>query len=401
MAPFHCGREKDKAAGMIWLVFALLTGVAVLSILWPLSRPAPKRGEDAADVAFYRAQIAEIDAELARGGLDPEQAEAAKAQAARRLLAAAPEEVAAADSPVARKIAAALALIAAPAIALGLYAKIGHPDLPDLPLQARLSAPPAQQDFAALVAKMEAHIAAHPDDGRALELMAPVYLRMGRYDDAVNARRKAIALLGETPERLVKYAEALTYANDGAMPPEAVTQLRRALELDPKNVGARYYLGLASAQQGEKEKARALWTALLPDLPEGSRPRQEVVERLAMLDAPADAPAAPAGNAGESAGQGEGKGAAPAPDATAAVAAAPADEQQKMIRAMVDRLAQRLNKQGGGSDEWLRLIRAYKVLNEQDKAQGAYDEARKALSGDAASQQKLAALAQELGLNGK
>ena len=62
-----------------------------------------------------------------------------------------------------------------------------------------MKAPPAQQDFAAVVAKMEAHIAAHPDDGRALELMAPVYLRMGRFDDAVNARGKIIALLGETP----------------------------------------------------------------------------------------------------------------------------------------------------------------------------------------------------------
>ena len=382
---------------MIWLVFAVLTGVAVLSILWPLSRPAPKRGEDAADVAFYRARIAEIEAEFARGGLDADQAAAAKAEAARRLIAVAPEEVATSDSPVVRRLAAVLALVAAPTIALGLYTKVGHPDLPDLPLQARMSAPPAQQDFAAVVAKMEAHIAAHPDDGRALELMAPVYLRMGRNEEAVNARRKVIALLGETPDRLVKYAETLSYANDGVVPPEAVTQLQRALALDPKNLGAQFYLGLAAAQQGEKDKARALWTAMLPSLPDGSRAKQDVTEKLALLDAPGDAPQAPA--AGGS--QGEGKGAAPSPDAAAAVAAQPVDEQQKMIRSMVDRLAQRLNSQGGGADEWLRLIRAYKVLNEQDKAQGAYNEARKALAGDEASQQKLAALAQEMGLDGK
>ena len=106
--------------------------------------------------------------------------------------------------PGARKIAAALALVAAPAIALGLYAKIGHPALPDQPLEARMSAPPAQQDFAAVVAKMEAHLAAHPEDGRALELMAPVYLRLGRYDEAVKARAQALKILGETPDRLVK-----------------------------------------------------------------------------------------------------------------------------------------------------------------------------------------------------
>jgi len=368
---------------MIWLVFALLTGVAVLSILWPLSRPAPKAREDAADVAFYRAQIAEIDAELSRGAVTAEQAETAKAQAGRRLLATAPEEMAAGDSPKARKIAAALALVAAPAIALGLYTKIGHPDLPDAPLAARMSAPPAQQDLGALVAKMEAHIAAHPEDGRALELMAPVYLRMGRYADAVDARRKALALLGETPDRLVQYAEALSYANDGDTPPEAVAQLERALALDPKNPGARFFLGLAAAQHGDKAKARALWTALLADLPDGSTAKREVVEKLAMLDAPA------------------GQGAGPSPDAAASVAAQPEAEQQKMIHAMVDRLAERLATKGGDADEWLRLIRAYKVLNETGKAQDAYGEARKALSGDAAAQQKLVALAQELGLNGK
>jgi cytochrome c-type biogenesis protein CcmH len=374
---------------MIWLVFAVLTGVAVLSMLWPLSRPAPKPREDAADVAFYRAQIAEIDAELSREGIDRDQAEAAKAQAARRLLASAPEEVAAGDSPSARRIAAAVALLAVPALALGLYGRIGDPDLPDMPLQARLSAPPAQRDFAAVVAKMEAHIDAHPDDGRALELMAPVYLRMGRFDDAVNARRKALALLGETPDRLVKYAEALAYANDGVVGPEAVDQLEHALALDPKNLQARYFLGLAAAQHDDRTKAREVWTAMLPDLPEDSHARQDVMNKIAMLDAPPDGQQAPS------------QGAAPPPDAAAAMAAQPPDEQQKMIRAMVTRLAQRLAAQGGDADEWMRLIRAYKVLNEPDKAQNAYDEARKALSSDAASQQKLAAQAQELGLSGK
>jgi cytochrome c-type biogenesis protein CcmH len=371
---------------MIWLIFALLTGVAVLSILWPLSRPAPKTPEDAADVAFYRAQIAEIDAEVERGAIGKDQAEAAKAEAARRLLAAAPEETAEASSPMTRKVAALLALVAIPALALGFYAKIGHPDAPDMPLQARLSAPPAQQDFAAVVARMEAHIKDHPDDARALELMAPVYQRMGRFDDAVKAWKRVIELEGETPARLLQYAEALSFASDGTITPEAQAQVERALALDPKNIGARFYLGLAAAQNGDKDKARKLWTELLPDLAEKSRAKQEVVENLAMLDAPNEA--AP-GSAQES---------APPADAAAAVASAAPEEQQKMIRSMVERLAQRLATQGGSADEWVRLIRAYKVLNETDKAQDSYDEALKALSGDAAAREKLAALAQQMGL---
>lgn len=371
---------------MIWVAFALLTCAAVLSVLWPLTGAAPERDEDAADVAFYRAQIAEIDAELLRGAIDEDQAAAAKALAARRLLAAAPKEVSAGESPVARKIAAILVTLAAPAIALGLYARIGHPNLPDQPLQARTSAAPApaQQNFADAVAKMEAFIAAHPEDGRALELMTPVYLQAGRFDDAVNAARKAIELLGETPDRLVKYAEALSYANDGVVSPEAVDQLEHALALDAKNTQARYFLGLAAAQHDDRDKARQVWTAMLSELPAGSRTRQDVVDKLAMLDAPLDGGPAP------ELGQG-----------AAAIAAQPAAEQQKTIHAMVDRLAQRLAAQGGDVDEWMRLIRAYKALNEPANAQDAYDRAGKASSGDAAAQGKLAALARELGLTGK
>ena len=368
---------------MIWLVFALLTGVAVFSILWPLSRPWPQPREDAADVAFYRAQIVEIDAELSRGALDPQQAESAKALAARRLLAAAPDEVAVGDTPRLRKIAAALALVLIPAVALGLYQKIGNPELPDMPLAARLQSQPVTTDIAVAVAKIEAHIDAHPDDGQAYEVVAPVYLRMGRFDDAVRARGLALKLLGPTPERYVRYAEALSYAADGLVSPEAEIQIDQALKLDPKFMEARYFQGLAAAQHDEKEAARKIWSDMMAELPEGSKVKAAVAEKIAMLDAPDTVEP---------------------PSSAAQQAQAPAarpDPQQEMINAMVARLAQRLATKGGDADEWMRLIRAYKVLNESDKAEGALADARKALASDASGQGKLTELAQELGLTGK
>ena len=368
---------------MIWLVFALLTGVAVFSILWPLSRPWPQPREDAADVAFYRAQIVEIDAELSRGALDPQQAESAKALAARRLLAAAPDEVAVGDTPRLRKIAAALALVLIPAVALGLYQKIGNPDLPDMPLAARLQSQPVTTDIAVAVAKIEAHIDAHPDDGQAYEVVAPVYLRMGRFDDAVRARGLALKLLGPTPERYVRYAEALSYAADGLVSPEAEIQIDQAFKLDPKFMEARYFQGLAAAQHDEREAARKIWSGMMAELPEGSKVKAAVAEKIAMLDAPDTVEP---------------------PSSAAQQAQAPADRpdpQQEMINAMVARLAQRLATKGGDADEWMRLIRAYKVLNESDKAEGALADARKALASDASGQGKLTELAQELGLTGK
>ncbi len=281
-------------------------------------------------------------------------------------------------------IAAALALALVPGIALGLYSRVGHPDLPDMPLQARLDASPAKMDIAVAVGKIEAHIKAHPDDGRAYEVVAPVYLRLGRYDDAVHAREAAIRLLGETPKRLVELAEAMIYVSEGVISPEAEVQIDHALKLEPGNMEARYFLGLAAAQHDERDKAREIWMAMLAELPGKSALKAAVAEKLAMLDAPVEG--------------GSPASAETPPGAAAAVAAQPQDEQQKTINAMVERLAQRLAAKGGDADEWMRLIRAYKVLNEPDKAQGALADARKALAADTAAQTKLATLAQELGL---
>ncbi|MCW2286484.1 cytochrome c-type biogenesis protein CcmH [Rhodoblastus acidophilus] len=359
---------------MIWIVFALLTGAAVLSVLWPLSRPASAATEDAADVAFYRAQIAEIDAERERGAIDPAQAETAKAQAARRLLASAPQEAATSGSTEHRKIAAVFALVLIPLVSVGLYLRIGDPEQPDMPLTARLSEP-MQNDFMVVVAKMEAHLAAHPDDGKGLELMAPVWMRMGNAEKALAARKDVIRLLGETADRRIRLAEAMANANNGAFPPEAYQNIDRAMELDPKSPEVRYFAGAAAAQKGEFERARAVWKALAADLPENSPPRKAVEEQIAELDA---------------------KG----PVAQRADAApAPANPQNDMIRSMVEQLAARLQEKGGSVDEWERLIRSYAVLKDEAKAKGALADARKALAPDAQAVAKIDAQAKELGLD--
>ena len=356
---------------MIWIAFALLTGVAVVSVLWPLTGPPPERCDDVADVAFYRAQIAEIDAEMSRGGVTSDAADAAKAQAARRLLAAARQEAATGGSPLAQTIAIVLVSLGVPILALALYARAGRPDLPDLPLQARQAPAAASPGLAEPVAKMEAFLASHPKDGRALELTAPTFMQLGRYDDAAKAMREAIDILGETPDRLAKYGEALSYANDGVVSPEAVDQFERALALDAHHLLARYYLGLAAAQHDDAAKAREIWTAMLPEMPDGAPAKKDVLDKLALLDAPGDGPDA----------------------------ATPEVQRDQTIRAMVDKLAERLAAQGGTADDWMRLMRSWQVLKEPAKAQDAYDRARTALAGDAAAQRALADLARELGLN--
>ncbi len=348
---------------MIWLVFAALTVSAIFAVLWPLARSASKALEDEADVAFYRAQIAEIRAELARGAIDAEAAKAASAIAARRLLAVAPGEVGTLHSTSARKkMAAAMVVVLIPAVALGFYGRLGRPELRDQPLSARPELGAIRADLAK-GAEIEAHVARRPEDGAAFERMAEVEQRAGRWSEAARARGEALRLLGETPERLTRYAEALAYAADGVVTPDAIAPLERALALDSHWPEARYLLGLAAAQHDDVARARDVWTVLAGELPAGSSLRQAVEQNLSMLDAPAEG--------------------------------GPTEAQ---IRDMVEGLARRLAAGGGAVEDWERLIRSYVALKETARAQAAWAEAKKARGSDGDAMKRLNTLADALGL---
>ena len=59
------------------------------------------------------------------------------------------------------------------------------------------------------MAQVEAHLESNPDDGRGWEVVAPVYLRLGRFEDAVKARRNALRLIGANADREADLGEAL------------------------------------------------------------------------------------------------------------------------------------------------------------------------------------------------
>ena len=73
---------------MLWLIFAVFTAVAVLTVLWPLAK-APRGRAREIGVAIYKAQLAEIERDEAQHLVAPEDAQGAKAEAARRLMAGA------------------------------------------------------------------------------------------------------------------------------------------------------------------------------------------------------------------------------------------------------------------------------------------------------------------------
>ena len=73
---------------MVWVVLVAMTGLAIGIALWPLGFGRARRSDSPSEVAFYRAQLSEIDRDVERGQLPLDEAAAARAETARRLLAA-------------------------------------------------------------------------------------------------------------------------------------------------------------------------------------------------------------------------------------------------------------------------------------------------------------------------
>lgn len=351
----------------VWVVFALMTAGAVIAVIGPLARRMPPRVTASGETAFYRAQIAEIERDLARGLIAPTEAEAAKAEAARRLLRTVGTGEEAHDlecEPALRRrrAASAIAISTIPLVALALYGALGSPDLPAAPLSARLDADPAKLDLAAAVSRIETHLAQHPDDGRGWEVLAPVYLKSGRSADAVKAYAASLRLNGETAVRLADYGEALVVAAEGIVKADAREAFEKADALDRKGAKAGFYLALAAEQDGDKAGAATRLRELVAGAPSDASWRPAVEERIARLEG------------------------APAPAASLAT---------PEIEAMVENLARRLEEDGSDAEGWLRLVRSYVVLDRPGKAREALAKARKALHGKPEAE-RLAVLARKL-----
>jgi cytochrome c-type biogenesis protein CcmH len=365
----------------LWFVFALMTAAAVFAVLWPLGRGSGGAREGS-EAVVYKDQLAEITRDAGLGLIGPAEAEAARVEISRRLLAAseAPSaEAAPAAGRTFRRAVSVVALVGLPLLAVLLYARFGSPLLGDVPLASRARAPVATPSMEALIAQVENHLEKNPADGRGWEVLAPVLTRTGRYDDAVRAWRNAITYNGETASRRADLGEAIAGAASGVVTAEAKAEFDRALALDPTEVKARYFTGLAAEQDGRRDDAAKIWRAMLETAPADAPWRPLVQGALTRL----------------------GVAAPPLPDgASAAARDMPAGDRDAMIRGMVDRLAARLKDNSDDVEGWLRLVRAYMVLGERDKAQAARGDARAAFGNNAARLQQLNDGLKSLGLDG-
>ncbi len=408
---------------MLWVLFAILCLAVIAMLVVPLLKGgAEARPRVDYDIVVYRSQLAEIDQEVEEGLLTPEQAEAARAEVHRRMLAAEDAELQLPQQPVARagrlaRIGAIVAIALIIPIGAGaLYAALGSPSLPGKPYLWRIHNDP-EFGAAASAEALAAQLQANPS-AEGYEQLGRTYFAARQYEEAAGAYRHAIDMGAKAAVTWSEFGEALVMTSGGSVGPEAMNAFSKAIQAEPRSERSRFYLGLAEAQIGNMRQAVAIWRDLektsAPDAPWLPMLREHIAAfaKQGGFD-PASVPPSPPdlkaiGTALTAmtkaihlnAGVMPSSGAAPSAVAPAAASnAAPPPEsspaqpdvaRDPQIVAMVQRLADRLEKTPDDFTGWQRLAHAYVVMGDLPKARLAAEHVVRLKPNDVASQMALA-----------
>lgn len=399
---------------LFWVIIcaiALLSGLALVAPLWRATKTKESGHED---VALYRAQLAEVDRDLARGVLAEDEAARTRTEIARRLLAA--DQAAGAvmgNASLGLSRGAGVAVLATTiALAVGIYVALGAFDstgpYPDLSradriaagnaLRAnRLSQPEAEAaygtegavlaeippDYLAMIEQLRAVVPQNPDELQGWELLALHEARIGNYAAASRAQEQVLRLKGDavTVADRIGLLDRLVTATNGYVTPQAEQVMLQVLEIDPRNVPARYYAGLLYAQTDRPDLALRLWRGVLESGdPQGlyvALANAQIADVAFAAGTEFDpASITPRGPVPAARG--------PSDEDIAAAADMSSEDRAQMIAGMVSQLSERLASEGGPASDWARLITALGVLNETGRAQMILDEARTAFAGQEA-----------------
>lgn len=413
---------------MLFWILVVALAVAVALLLGLAALRVRGHAQEAADydLKVYRDQLKEVERDLMRGVISEEDAERLRTEISRRILAADAAAKAAARGETAQPRWAGPVLAAA--VALGivggttwLYMDLGAPGYRDQALAERIAAaeerrqtrpgqaeaeadvpaqPPAEEppeDYAELMERLRSVLEERPDDVRGHMLLARNEAALGNFTEAYAAQERVLDLRGDgaTAQDYADYAEMLVMAAGGYVSPEAEAALSAALERDPRNPVARYYLGVMFRQIGRPDRAFTTWDRLLresrSDAPWAATLRAQLPELAARAgrtdyDLPEPDNAAP--------------GDGPTAEQMAEAENMSEEERTAMVRGMVDSLAQRLAQDGGTASEWARLINALGVLGETERAAAIRDEALSKFSGDETAVDRIREAAESAGIGG-
>lgn len=298
----------------------------------------------------HRRRLAEVE-RLAMDGLLAEgELKAARAEAARGLLAAADQTQVWERDGVGPRKAVVVAVGAACVAAVSLYVAIGRPELPDQPFAKRVAAwkaaDPATLAPGQIAAVLEGVVAERPKDPEPLVFLAKARAAGGDLSGAEAALRKAVRVAPKRADIWSLLGETFVMEAKGQVTGDAKLAFGEALKVDPADMRARYYLGRGKIAHGDLQGGLADWRALRGDLPPDSQQWTALGQEIDQVEA---------------------KGGLPSVEP----AAQENPQVQGMIAGMVEGLASRLAQSPDDPDGWVRLVRAYAVLGETAKRDAA------------------------------
>ena len=282
-----------------WVLGAALAALAMLVVLRPLLARRGGAGQvsrKAANLAVYRDQLRELDAELAAGKIAPADHQRAKEELQARMLEDVDASAIAEAAPARVGRGAALAVgIGVPVAALALYLIIGSPgalnpqDQPGAFSEAQIEA---------MVERLAAKMRENPDDTEGWKMLGRSYAVLGRFADAVDAYSKAVLRAPKDAQLLADFADALAMTRGQSLQGEPEKLVLKALEIEPTNLKALALAGTAAFHRSDFNRAADYWERMLPlvapESDDAQTIRDNVAEARARAGARAPAPVAKA-----------------------------------------------------------------------------------------------------------
>jgi len=270
---------------MIWLLIAVIATLVALGLILPVMRRDTM--DAASGLSVFSGQREELRRDVDLGLVEPGEARAAELDIRRREQAAQEHsgDVAAKPSPRLR-----LAIIIASMVtvmgAVLIYMQIGSPQLAGRAAPAPMAdIPDEMQAVLDEVDALAADLMANPDDPRGWAVLGQAYLTLGRFDEAAIAFENAINGAPDSAYLFASLGQAYLFAEGGEMSPRAREAFSRALDIDPQDVRARFFLAEARYQDGARDEAIRAWQAMLDEAPEDAGYRSMLETRIREAEA--------------------------------------------------------------------------------------------------------------------
>ncbi len=283
---------------LFWILAGAMVCMAVLFVALPLAKGPARRDQasrDELNLTIRKDQLAELKRDLDSGTLSPEQYEEGKLEIERGLLEDVSDSEAGDAQVDDRTVSPKLAMLVGlfiPVLAVSLYFQIGSINAVDPAVTAAL--PPSaggndaaheitEEKLAGMVQDLADRLQAQPDDPEGWMMLGRSYSVLRQFPKAAEAYARAYAIIGDQPDVLANYADALAMANGGEFTPQAIELVEKAVKIDPTHQKSLWLAGTAAYERADYGRALTLWSALAAQLPPESDTRRTMDANVAEV----------------------------------------------------------------------------------------------------------------------